>query len=307
MSPIMPSASAPIRLAVTLFAAVLTLAGCSRVGIAYNTADLLVKGYAKDYLNLEGAQLSGWDSVLDAELARHRAEELPYLAAFFDQLLKASRLGFDERNMTCLTGEFRSLYRRQARFAVTVTAPLLAELSPSQIERLSRRFQDEAAEDRAELAMRNRTKERERRARRYVSSVEDWTGPLDAEQRAIVADVTSRMPDTQSDVVEYRGRKRGQLIGLLRANAGEARIKSFLTEWLVDFKDLPATLDRDGEVLGERIAELFIRLGPTLDERQRERLDNRLRNLRDDFMRLQKQPRMAPRTCGTPTGLHAVA
>lgn len=297
----MLSASALIRLSLILMAATLSvLAGCSRVGIAYNTADLLAKAYAKDYLGLEGAQLSRWDPVLDAELARHRAEELPHLAAYFDQLLKASRLGFDEGNMTCLTAELRGLYERQARSAVALAAPLLAGLTPSQIERLARRFGDEAAEDRAELARRDRAKEQQRRARRYVRSIEDWTGPLDAQQQAIVADVTGRMPDTQDDVVAYRTRKREQLIALLEGQLGEPGIKAFLTDWLVDFRDLPPALDRAGEELGQRIAELFIRLGPTLDEDQSQRLDDRLRNLRDDLMRLQKQPRMAPRTCEVP-------
>jgi hypothetical protein len=138
MSLAMPRISIPIRLAAALIAIALTLAGCSRVGIAYNTGDFLVTSYAKDYLDLEQAQLERWEPLLDTELARHRAEELPYLAAYFDQILAASEAGFDADNMACLTETFRDLYGRQASFAVTLAVPLLAELTPAQIERLER-------------------------------------------------------------------------------------------------------------------------------------------------------------------------
>jgi hypothetical protein len=293
----MPRPSRLMRLIVILIAAVLSLAGCSRVGIAYNTADFVVKGYAKDYLDLERIQLARWEPVLSAELARHREEELPLLAAYFDQVLKASRLGFDERNMSCLTKELQALYRRQAGSAVTLATPLLIELTPAQIQRLNQRFRDQAAEDLAELRGRSSAQEKTRRARRYVKSIEDWTGPLDVGQKAIVAEVTARMPETQSSLIEYRSRKRDQLIALLEAEAGEQAIKTFMIEWIVDFRDLPPELERGGQELGERIGELFIRLGASLDERQRDRLDNRLRKLRDDLMKLQAEPKMAPLTC----------
>jgi hypothetical protein len=293
----MPRISLPIRLAAAIIATALTLVGCSRVGIAYNTGDFLATAYAKDYLDLEQAQLERWNPLLDAELSRHRSEELPYLAAYFDQILAASEAGFDASNMDCLTESFRDLYRRQASFAVTLAAPLLAELTPAQIERLDQRFRKEAAEDRAEIAGRSSIREKEKRARRYVKSIEDWTGPLSTEQQAIVADVTGRMPDTQASLVEYRTGKRERLMALIRAKAPEPEIKRFLTTWLVDFEDLPPDLEQGGQRLGERIGELFVGLGKTLDTTQRERLNKRLRSLRDDFMKLQKQPRMAQMTC----------
>ncbi|MFB1486222.1 MULTISPECIES: DUF6279 family lipoprotein [unclassified Thiocapsa] len=293
----MPRISLPIRIAAAIVATALTVAGCSRVGVAYNTGDFLVTAYAKDYLDLEQAQLERWKPILDAELVRHRAEELPYLAAYFDQILAASEAGFDARNMGCLTGEFRDLYSRQARFAVTLAAPLLTELTPAQVERLGQRFRKEAEEDRAEIASRSSAREKEKRTRRYVKSIEDWTGPLSAEQQAIVAEVTGRMPDTQASLVEYRTGKRERLMALLQAKAPESEIKPFLTDWLVDFNALPPDLEQGGQLLGERIGELFVSLGKTLDASQRDRMNKRLHSLRDDFMKLQKQPRMAQMTC----------
>lgn len=289
--------SLSIRVAATLVALVLTLAGCSRVGIAYNTGDFLLKGYAKDYLGLESSQLSGWEPVLTAELTRHRAEELPYLAAYVDRILTASQVGFDKRNTACITKEFREIYRRQAKFAVALAAPLLAELTPSQIQRLENRFREEATEDRTKLSQRSEALQQQKRTRRYVKGIEDWTGPLDAEQQLIVADITARMPSNRASLLDYRTLKRDQLIAMLRSDADAPEIDRFLTDWLVDLHDLPADVERSGQKMGKRIAELLVRLGASLDSGQRDRLHKRLREVRDDLMNLQKQPRMAPMTC----------
>ncbi len=286
-----------LRWCLILLATLLILVGCSRVNIAYNTADFFISQYARDYLKLTDEQITRWEPHLKAELARHRAEELPYLAAFFDQTLKAGRIGFDDSNMVCLTNAFRDLYRRQARLAVALSSPLLAGLTPRQIDALERRFRDEAAEDRADLATRDWHAELRKRARRYVKSIEDWTGPLNASQRVLVAEITGRMPDSEAAVVSYRTRKREALIEQLRGSASEAEIRSFLTAWLVDFSDLPPELDRAGIAIGAQISELFIRLGASFDEGQRQRFDKRLRQLRDDLMQLQKQPRLAPLSC----------
>ncbi|MBK1719840.1 hypothetical protein CKO27_19715 [Thiocystis violacea] len=288
-----------MRLAWLAAALILTvlLSGCSRVTLVYNTADLFARQYASDYLGLSREQMDRWEPRLTLALSRHRAEELPHLAAFFDRTLQASRVGFDATGMSCLSGKFRDLYRRQARLAVELATPLLADLRPSQIGALARKFAEEAAEDRADLAKRDWSWETRKRARRYVRSIEDWTGRLSAEQGKIVAEVTARMPDAEAAVVDYRARKRGELISLLENGASEERIGVFMTAWLVDFADLPEELERAGETIESRIAELFIRLGASLDDPQRAHLDQRLRQLRDDLMKLQRQPRLALLSC----------
>ena len=293
----MPPPPFATRLALVFLVAVLTLVGCSTVTIAYNRADFFVKAYAKDYLDLELVQVAGWEPLLIRELARHRAEELPYLAAYADQVLRASRLGLDEGNMTCLIASSRDLYQRQARYAVTLVTPLLAGLSPAQIKRLDQRFKEEAEEDLAELAEGGGSAERVRRTRRLVDALEDWTGPLASGQEALVAEAMGRMPETRRLYLDYRGYQRGNLITLLEAKAGEARISAFLTDWLVDWREMPPALDQARGTMDAVIAELFIRLAASLDQTQRDRLDRRLRDLRDDLMELQRQPRMATLAC----------
>jgi hypothetical protein len=278
-----------------LVAALAVLSGCSRLDIAYGTAPFLIQRWANDYLDLDSAQATGWEPRLKAALAAHRATELPVLTGFVEGLYEASLSGFDAANTRCLTAAFQDLYRRHARLAVDTAAPLLAALTPAQVGKMEKEFAVQTAKDRAEPSYPEF--ERARRARRYTKSIEEWTGPLNAPQRALIAEITGRMPLTVKAALDYRTRQYKALIALLRTRPGEAAVAHFLTDWLVDFRDLPPTLAAAVPQVRSGVEELLMRLGTTLDQAQRRRLTERLAGLRDDLMRLQKDPRVVTPVC----------
>lgn len=281
--------------ATLVLALLLGLSGCSRVRLAYSSADLLLAGYADDYLGLNDDQRERWTPDLKQVLARHRREELPYLASFFDRALAATQAGLPPSDTACLVATARDLYQRHARLAAALAAPLLADLKPAQVRALKTRFARELTEDLAEDD--NAERELRARAKRYVKAIEEWTGPLGAEQRTLVTEATRRMPDTREAVIAYRTRKRQALIGLLESGAGAGRLESFLTDWLADYRDLPPDLREAGERLEERLVELISTLGQTLTSAQKTHLERRLSTLKSDLLRLQDQPRLAPATC----------
>jgi hypothetical protein len=288
--------ASPKTMLLVLLAAVLCVAACSSVRIAYRSADFLLARYADDYLGLSSNQIEAWEPRLKVALAEHRAQELPQLAGFFDQALQASRAGFGARDSQCLATAFKDLYRDHARLAAGLAAPLLAGLDPQQVAALGQRFQVEYEDDRIKPGT-SPTQERRKRTRRYIESVEDWTGHLNRSQRELVSGIAGRMPDTRESVLAYRTKKREALMALLRAGAGEARIGAFLTDWLVDYRDLPPDLVSAGAQIETRVAELLTRLWVNLDATQRERVQTRLAGLRDDLLALQKRPRLAPLRC----------
>ncbi len=279
-----------------LLGALLTLSGCSRIRIVYGSADFLLANYAEAYLGLDSRQLEDWEPRLKTALAEHRAQELPQLAGFFDRTLKASRDGFDASSTDCLATAFKRLYRDHARLAVGLVSPLLAGLDAEQVEALGRRFKTEYEDDRIKPGT-DPGHERRKRARRYTKSIEEWTGPLSANQRELVAGIAGRMPDTGAAVLVYRTKKRQELIALLRAGAGEAHLRAFLMDWLVEYRDLPPDLERAGKEIEARLAELLTSLGASLDAAQRDRLQSRLKGLRDDTLDLQKKPHIMPLSC----------
>lgn len=275
---------------------IITLAGCSRIRLAYNQADFLLARYADDYLGLTGDQIDRWEPRLGRVLAAHRREELPYLAAYFDRVRTAARSGFPASESACLVGAFQDLYKRHIRLAVDLAVPLLAGLDQDQVQDLEERFARDYTEDRPEPG-RDLARERRKRAKRWVESIEDWTGALSPSQRNLVSEMTGRFPDTTESLFNYRTAKRAQLIALLQSGAGEATLLTFLTHWLVEYRDLPPDLERAGNTLGEGVSALLTELGRTLDQTQRDRLDKRLSSWRDDFLDLQQDPRMVPPSC----------
>jgi hypothetical protein len=288
----------PLRLFLTatlVLALLLGLSGCSRIRLAYSSADLLLAGYADDYLGLEEDQRERWKPGLKGVLAHHRREELPYLASFFDRALAASQAGFPASDTACLVTTARELYQRHARLAAALAAPLLADLEPAQVRALKARFARDLAEDLAEED--NPERELRARAKRYVKAIEEWTGPLGAEQKRLVEEATGRMPDTREAVIAYRTRKRQALVGLLESDAGSGRLASFLTDWLAEYRDLPPDLRDAGGRLEERLVELISTLGQSLTKAQKSHLERRLSTLKSDLLRLQDQPRLAPATC----------
>jgi hypothetical protein len=290
----------PVLRAAVALAAVLAgltlVAGCSRVDIAYRTSDILIEYYADDYLDLDSTQLAGWRPALREAMSRHREEELPYLARFFDTAYEGSRKGFDRNRVDCLVDQLEALYRRHLDIAVELAAPLLADLTPGQIRKLDVKFADEAAEEAEEDTAAVARRER-KRAERYAESMDWWFGALTDAQHRIVEDVTAAMPDTAAAWEAYRSDKRNQLVALLRRGAGERAIRAFLYRWLVEHRDMPAELQRARSAIREQITRLFLDIDRSFSERQRAHFSDRLASLRDDFLSLQDRPRMASVAC----------
>jgi hypothetical protein len=288
-----PPVIAPLFLAVFLAAA----SGCSRVSIAYNSADFLIERYARDYLALEDPQVAAWHPALERALSQHRREDLPYLTRFFDDAHKGALKGFDAQRMSCLINQFEDLYRRHMRVAVDLVTPLLAKLTPKQIQALKDKFREEKAEDEADTEPTGAARRERKRAKRYAKSIAWWAGPLTEEQKRIVREQTAAMPDTAADWISYRSAQRKALIDLLERGATKEELHRFLDAWLVEHRALPTQLRKAQEQIEDRISELFIRMDETFSAEQRAHFAGRLADLRDDFRSLQRRPRMATVRC----------
>ncbi|TVQ89280.1 MAG: hypothetical protein EA400_07785 [Chromatiaceae bacterium] len=276
---------------------VLVGTGCSRMRIAYQTADFFVDRHVNDYLQLDRSQRQQWAPLRKTALAAHREEELPYLAAFFDSARDGAVNGFTRAGMTCLLDQFETIYQRHMRLIIGALAPVLAGLERDQIDALAARFEQEAQKDAANTGPAAAARRARKRAERYESNMGWWIGDLTSNQLDILGDLTAAMPDTAPAWNAYRDRKRQELTALLRQQASAAALERFLRGWLIDLDDLPPDLAGIDAIMREHMTELFLRLGPSFSPAQRARFVDRLTTLRDDFLALQTQPRMAARGC----------
>lgn len=274
----------------------LVLAACSTVRIAYYGAEIFVRQYADDYLGLDSELLSTWQPHLTEALARHRAEELPYLARFFDSALRGAERGLDRATVACLQDQALVIYRRHARLAADLAAPLLAASRPKQVRTLETKLRedwnDEASDDPQAIARRER-----KRAKRYGEAIHWWVGGLSPTQQAIVQAATQAMPDTAPAWEAYRRSRQEGLLRLLREDAGQSEIRAYLSAWLVEQRDMPASLAQAGQGVRDGLVDLFVRLDASFSPEQKAQFQRRLRGLRDDFLALQSRPQLASLGC----------
>lgn len=265
---------------------VLLLGGCSRIGLVYNSSEFLIQRYVNGYINLSPEQREQWRPQLKAALAAHRAEDLPAVAAFIDQLRQLTQGELTVIQLQQLRTELDRLYRQHARRAVDLAAPLLAELNSAQIDALARRFERDRRKAQDKLDDYDPAQEVRKRRERYVENIADWTGELSDAQQVLIGEIAARIPHSQAAFNDYRFRQRTRLIALLRSGADESTLNVFLSQWLIEFRDQPPAMAQAWIETETLIKELMVRLVATLDDQQRARLDERLGKLHQDVVRL---------------------
>ncbi|MBK1648940.1 hypothetical protein CKO36_10080 [Rhabdochromatium marinum] len=268
--------------------AILTLSGCSRVQIAYNTAEFTIELYADRYLGLDDRQVAIWRPVLASALDQHRQDELPALSALLTQAAGDVKVGLTADKVSAWMDQIEPLYQRHARLFAATTAPLLATLSDAQIDALEKKFHDQALEDVTDDTPASLAKRQRKRIERYIDNIEWTTGKLSPAQRELVRTQIATLPDTATSWYTYRDQQRQALIVLLRRGADSEQLRSFLTHWLADLQGLPVDLVQARTQLRTGLIQLIVKLDASLSETQRHHLEQRLMILSEDFQGLQQ-------------------
>ena len=109
---------------------------------------------------------------------------------------------------------------------------------------------------------------------------------------------TAAMPDTAPAWDAYRkSRQTGSGAITAQGCGRETQVRTYLTDWLVEFKGMPGSLDAARHSIRKAISALVVDLTRSFSPKQKTHLEERLRGLRDDFMALQSRPHMAGKVC----------
>lgn len=169
------------RLAALLsLVALLGLAACSGLTLAYQQLPLLAGLWADHYLDLDRSQRARLNAQLVAWQAWHRREELPQWLALLQQADAALDGGVTAEELLALERGARASVERSLRQAAPLAVPLLASLRPEQWQHLGHKLEENTAEWREQHAGDEGPREN---ARRYLSSLERWLGDLDRPTR----------------------------------------------------------------------------------------------------------------------------
>lgn len=282
-----------------LIAALLLLAfalgGCSRVQIAYNTADFAIELYARRYLSLDARQVAAWRPVLAIALDEHRDEEIPAIVALLTQAANDVRGALSEAKVAAWLDQFEPLYQRHARLFAATAAPLLAALTEAQIDALEAKFLEQARDDATDNSPASLAKRQRKRIERHIENIQWATGTLNPAQIELVQTEIAAFPDTATSWFAYRERQRQALIALLRQGADMEQVRSFLNRWLAKFDGLPVDLVEARTQMRSGLVQLFVKLDASLSDVQRQHFEQRLTTLAEDFQSLQRRrPTQAP-------------
>lgn len=267
-------------LARALLAALVALlaAACASVTrVAYDNAPFAAAWLVDDWFDLHDGQRDWVKERLARLHGWHRASELPaYERLLADTAARAAR-GLSAADARQVHREMRELWLRLVRRAIPDMADFLLQLHPEQVVYLARKF-DEDNERTVRESVRGTPQERlERRQKRYIERIEDWTGRLDPAQRDVVRARVAAMGDLTGEWLGDRRYRQSETIALLRAKPTRAQLEAGLTRLLVESDswrrpDYVAKL----KVRDEQVFAMVADLDATLTAEQRGRLHRRL-------------------------------
>lgn len=271
---------APCARALALLLAVLMLAACSRLELAYRNLDRLIEWKVDDYLSLDAAQSDWLAARLDAHLAWHCRNELPRYLDWLDRQRPLLAGSPAPEQLEGPLEETRLLLQPTLARVAPDAAHLLAGLNHAQVDEL----EAELAAERRRLHERylggSREERLEERTARAEARLETWLGPLHPQQRAYLRFWASRQEANVRPWLEFRERWQNRLLAELRqAPQAEraARLEPLLREperyWGADYR---RAVDHTRAILAELLSELWASATPA----QRSHLAGRLDELR---------------------------
>ena len=268
-----------------VFITILTLLGsaCSRTEFAYRNADGLLEYYAWKVTRTSATQRDHWQPVLQATLRHHREQELPLVIAYLDLAGRSIKETDGMPGAACLVDGALFLYQRHARLAVDLSAPLLAELDAAQVKHLAaytaKRQQKAVKRYLAADPQQRKTARHER----ITERIEEWTGKLNDVQRQQIKDSLEHIPDLSASWLSYRAQQTKRLLTMLKTGANTESLRQFLDDWWVHRDGTSAETSRSWQIAREEFIQLLEDLATTLTNTQREKLENRLGELRGDL------------------------
>ncbi len=222
-----------LHLAALVLAALL-VASCSftklaymNAAFAYSNATPALTWLVDDYVDLSGAQREFVRERLARAFAWHRADELPEYNRFLESVLRQVEDNLTVEEARSDYRELRERYHRLLDRVLPDAAEFILQLDGEQAAQMERKFAEDNRKMLNEATRGTPAARLERRVKRTLEHLEEFTGALDSAQRELVARHVAAMEDTyrerladrtyrQNEIVALRAREE-KLFGMLSA------------------------------------------------------------------------------------------
>jgi hypothetical protein len=218
-----------------LFAFALLAAGCNTVNLAYRNADWYLEHRIGDYATFDERQEATIRLDVRDYVLWHREQALPVYIAFLQNLngMAQSAAPLDPSEAAQLRGQLLELYRMTMQPMLAPAAGILAGMNAKQVLELEQYLTEEGLERREDMLGAG-DDYLERRGKRTLNFMHWLAGSLsDAQERKIMA-LSRNLPVTGEIYLQQREARQRRLVEMLKADADEAEIETFLTAWLYE-------------------------------------------------------------------------
>ncbi len=263
---------------ILLLAAAALLAGaCSLSRVAYVNATPILAWYLDDYVDLTPVQKEWTHGRLARAMAWHRAAELPEYQRFLQSAIRSAGEGLTEAELRRIHAGLQGYYERAVAHLLPDMAEFVSQLDPGQAERLEAKFAEQNEKIVKDSLKGTPAERRERRAKRFLEFIGDWTGRLTPAQRALVAEGLAGLPDLTEERLGDRRYRQTEFVALVRARPTPPQAEAALRRLLLERDrwrrpDYAAKLrERDTAVIA-----MLARLDATLTPEQRRSVQEKL-------------------------------
>lgn len=263
--------------------AFVVLAACSATQLVYDNGATLLRWRATSYLDVHGRQAEALERHIDAFLGWHRATALPQYVRIADLCARKIERGLGRADVEWGYDVFRAQLAESLRVASREIAPMLDTLSPAQIAHLEQRVAEDNARFAEEHLDGDEVARRARRMERNLIRLEEWFGPLTAQQRAAVQRYTRTAPLTAELRLRDRRRRQAALLSIVRTHAAQRRLADWAVGWDQGREPAYAAASRAHR---EAYYDMLLAIDRTLSAEQRNFATARFRQFAQEFQLL---------------------
>jgi hypothetical protein len=250
--------------------------------LAYRYADWLVVWKLDQYFDLTRDQKTFLRGRLQELLARHRKEALPLYETFLTQIKDKSSDGLTREEVEWIFAVYQDLRRDLFERIVADGATFLASVNEQQIRHLAQVFRKE--NDTVEKRLKGSSeKHLSDRATATLDWLKDWLGPLTAEQKQQISQLSRNLPDMQAMRLDHERLRQQDALLMLRSTRNIEILAQSLRNWLLfPERSAPLEYQHAAERLRNAVKEMILSVDGMVTQKQRAHALAELQGLIDD-------------------------
>lgn len=272
---------------ILLVLASLLLLSCTRLDLAYRNLDVLVPWSLSDYLDMNRQQKTWLDDRLKEQLAWHCKTQLPGYLTWLDgirQMVASDQV--TEQQLQARTVEARQAVARVAEQVTPSAAQLLRGMDDEQVREMRQNFAKDIEERQAKYVKTPLAQQIAERRARMEKRLSPWLGGLSSQQKDRVASWSAQLGEQNRAWIANRAHWQAQFSALMdqrHQDDFEPRLGQLLKErerfWTPEYRSAFANTEA-------QLRSLLVDLMAQSSAEQRQRLDQRLGKVRQDFSEL---------------------